>query len=237
MDRETLLSVALGLLSLGILVLGADILASSRRRTALAASSRDELQTILRAAPPMRAASPAGAPAADLPPAPDGFVFRRHVSRDFASMELSHKRFHPALKPDTPPPLEFSTIQSEIRAALNADAPIAPRRAPQAAQLIWAEPERLAVLTLSGAAPEAGIALLRRHGISTLIAARGHPFQQSTEGIEILSLPDGTDAVAPLAARLRAKLAAQERIAFHTETGLSGAAALLAARFSNRRAG
>ncbi len=169
----------------------------------------------------------------------DSFVFRRHVSRDFASMELSHKRFRPAPEPESPPPapLDFSTIQSEIRAVLGAAPPSPPPAAPRQAQLSWTEPQRLAVLSLAGAPPEAGFALLREHGISTLIAATGHPFRRPVEEIEILSLPDGTDTAAPLAARLRAKLANGERIAFHTETGLSGASALLAARFSSRQSG
>ncbi len=257
MDRDILLlSLALGILSLGVLVLGADILAGSRRRAALAAAPQDELRAFLRAAPPMQAPpalpepaipapvafEPPPAPTASEPapaPAADGFVFRRHVSRDFASMEMSHKRFRTAPGIETPPPapLDFSTIQSEVRAILGAATPVLPSSTAQAAHLIWTEPERLAVLSLAGATPETGLALLRAHGIATLIAAPGHPFRPPIEGVELLALPDGADAAAPLAAQLRAKLAEGERIAFHTETGLSGAAALLAARFSSRRAG
>jgi len=252
LDRDILLlSVALGLLSLGILALGTDILAGSRRRAALAASPQDELRTFLRASSPMQAqpalpepqtvepASPEELPMAEAAPAMDNFMFRRHVSRDFASMELSHKRFRPAAESETPPPvpLDFPIIRSEIRAVLGAPAPSSPRPAPRAAQLIWTEAERLAVLSLAGATPKSGLALLREHGIATLIAAPGHPFRLPVEGIEILSLPESAGAAAPLAARLRAKLTKGERIAFHTETGLSGAAALLAARFSSRRSG
>ncbi len=268
MDHDILLlSGALGILSLGILALGTDILASSRRRAALAAAPQDELRAFLRAAPPMRAqpampepepGKPASlgpltfepslvlepptalklAPAQAEAQAADGFVFRRHVSRDFASMELSHKRFRPAPEPENPPPapLDFSTIQSEVRAALGAAAPAFPPPIPHGAQLTWTEPGRLAVLSLAGAPAEAGLALLRDHGVATLIAASGHPFRLPVEGIDILSLPHGSGAAA-LTTRLRAKLADGGRIAFHTESGLSGAAAQLAARFSSRQAG
>ena len=183
--------------------------------------------------------APGDAPPAKATGTADSFVFRRHISRDFASMELSHKRFRPAPQPESPPraPLDISTIQSEIRAVLG-PAPSSPLHAsPHLAQLTWTQPQRLAVLALAGAPPKAGLALLRAHGIFTLIAATGHPFRRPVEEIEILSLPDGADAAAPLAAQLRAKLAAGERIAFHAETGLSGAAAQLVARFSSRQAG
>lgn len=153
-------------------------------------------------------------------------------------MELSHKRFRAAPEPEAPPPapVDFSTIQSEVRAVLEAAGP-ASAPPPGGPQLIWTEPERLAVLSLGEASPEAGLALLRKNSVHTLLAAHGHCFRPSVEGVEILSLPDGADAAAPLAALLRARLAGGEPVAFHTETGLTGAAALLAARLSSRRAG
>ncbi|MDE1897119.1 MAG: hypothetical protein KGH91_08595, partial [Rhodospirillales bacterium] len=165
------------------------------------------------------------------------FVFRRRVSRDFATMEVSHKRFRPAVENEviTTSQPDISAIRSEVRAVLEAAAPAAPQQPAPEAKLLWTEADRLAVLSLAGASPASGLALLKRYSIGTLIAAPGHPFRVVEGGIEILPLPDGFRAAAPLVALLRAKLGQGERIAFHTETGLSGAAALLAARFSSRQ--
>ena len=220
------------------------MLSGFRRRAALAAAPQDDLRAFLRVAPPMQAAppQPASEPAIepDPPPAGEGFMFRRNVSRDFASMEVSHKRFRPAPEAETaalsPAPVEFSVIQNEVRAVLGT-APGQSSSTSHGANLAWAEPDRLAVLSLAAAAPEDGLALLRDHGITTLIAAPGHPFRQPADKFDLLSLPESADAAAPLAAKLRAKLATGEPIAFHAETALSGAAALLAARLSSRRAG
>ncbi|WP_298214466.1 hypothetical protein, partial [Acidocella sp.] len=110
--------------------------------------------------------------------------------------------------------------------------PAAPPR-PAGAQLVWTEPGRLAVLSLGCEGAAAGIARLRARGISALIAAPGHPFPPGG-GLEIILVEDAT--LAPLAARLRARLAAGEALAFHVEQGLSGAVAGLAAQLSSRRA-
>lgn len=244
MDRDILLlSAMLCILSLGVLVLGADLLAGARRKAAMAVAPQDDLRAFLRIAPPMpmqpgQSNQVETGGIYDKPPVPEDFVFRRRLSRDFATMEMSHKRFHPPVqeKATNPAQLDISAIRSEVRAALDAASPAAPRQPAAMAQLLWTEADRLAVLSLAGAAPEAGLALLKRHGIATLIAAPGHPFHSVGGDIEILPLPDGPGATAPLAARLRAKLAQGERIAFYTETGLNGEAALLAARFSSRQA-
>ncbi|MBU6449464.1 MAG: hypothetical protein KGQ26_07555 [Rhodospirillales bacterium] len=244
MDRDTLLlSATLCILSLGVVALGLDLLAGERRKAASAAPPQDDLRVFLRLAPPMPIHSPAGPVQTEptgyeKPPLPEDFVFRRHAFRNFASMEISHKRFHPPSQDDATSPAhtEFSAIRSEICATLDAATPTAPRQPPSVAQLLWTEADRLAVLSLAGAAPATGHALLKRHRIGTLIAAPGHPFDPAEEGIEILILPEGLGATSLLAATLRAKLAQGERIAFHTEAGLSGAAAMLAARFSSRRA-
>ena len=243
MDRDfLLLSAALCALSLGVLALGADLFASSRRKAAMAALPQDDLRAFLRIAPPMPTQpTPSGQEetANAKPPVPEEFIFRRNVSRDFASMEISHKRFRPAVpeEPSLPAPMDFSSIQREIRAKLNASPPAVPHHTPPAAQLLWTEAGRLAVLTLAGSAPASGLALLKQHGIGTLLAIPGHPFHATGEDIEILSLPESSGAAASLATRLRARLAQGGRIAFHTETGLSGTAALLAARLSTRKAG
>ncbi len=131
-------------------------------------------------------------------------------------------------------PADLAAIQSEIRAAFQAagSSPAAPPR-PAGAQLVWTEPGRLAVLSLGGEGAAAGIARLRARGISALIAAPGHPFPPGG-GVEIILVEDAT--LAPLAARLRARLAAGEALAFHVEQGLSGAVAGLAAQLSSRRA-
>ncbi len=238
MDRDTLLlSAILCILSLGALMIGINLFINARRKAALAAVPQDDLRRFLRAAPPMQLSQTEVKHIDEDPPAPHNFIFRRHVSRDFASMEISHKRFRPAPENAVtrPVPLDILTIRSEVRAVLEAAAPAAPQPPAPEAKLLWTEADRLAVLSLAGASPASGLALLRRHGIGTLIAATGHPFRLGETGIEILPLPDGAKATAPLAAQLRAKLAQGERIAFHTETGLSGAAALLATRFSNRQ--
>lgn len=185
---------------------------------------------------------------ADDAPIADGFIFRRNVSREFASMEISHKRFRTADSPPAPPatstasvtsalpaPVDFSTIQNEIRAALTAPPQAEPSRPAQGAQLTWTEPGRLAVLSLGGSTARAGLALLSAHNISVLIAPPGHPFGTHVEGIEILTVTD-KDAAVPLAVTLRAKLASGAALAFFTETGLTGAIALLAAQFSRRSA-
>lgn len=254
-----LLSATLGVLSIGIIILGADLLTGSRRKTMLASPAPDELRRFLRTAPPMREPSdlkdmtaptasgtatdhsppsvPPPAPAED-PPAPDNFVFRRHAAREFAAMELSHKRFRPAREAPapSPEPMDFSTIQNEVRAALGTPArPAMPHD--HAATLTWTEPARLAVLTLTGDEVEAGLALLREHNIGTMIVSPGHPFRPPLADVELLCLPEGAAAAAPLAVKLRAKLARGEAVAFYTATGLSGPAALLAARLSGPRAG
>ena len=248
MDRDILLlSSTLCVLCLGIILVSVDIFAGTRRKVVTLAPPKDDLRVFLRIAPPMTK-SPTqpgpnesvqpGSTTYETPPTPAEFIFRRRVSRDFASMELSHKRFRSATETEAaaPAPVEISIIRNEIRAVLEAPAPAAPRHARPVAELIWTEADRLAVLSLAGATPASGLALLKRHGIGTLIAGPGHPFRQAWEAIDILLLPDGPDTTPPLAARLRAKLARGERVAFYTETGLSGAAALLAARFSSRQA-
>nr|WP_295743081.1 hypothetical protein [uncultured Acidocella sp.] len=240
MDQDTLyLSAGLGVLGLGILALCIDLLAGRRRRTAPATGPQDDLHAFLRAAPPMPVeATPRPVPPAE-PPAPEpeaqpapetGFVFRRHAARAAMPPQAS-----------TAPRLagmDLTSIQNEIRAALDSlAASPPPSPAAQGAQLVWAEPGRLAVLSLGQAEPEDGLALLREAGIVALIAAQGHPFS-APGALEILTLPSSADAAAPLAATLRSRLAAGEKLAFFTdETGLSGAAATLAARLSSRRAG
>ena len=159
------------------------------------------------------------------------FVFRRHLSQTQA----------PA--PDVPPPpasapkaVDFNTIQREIRAALGtaAQAP-QPAPRPKSAALRWTEPGRLAVLSLGNAAPQTAWPLLQAQGIYILIAAETHPFPAPNRNIELICLPDHGEAdISALTARLRAKLTKGERIAFYTETGLYGPAALLAARLSSR---
>ena len=239
MDRDILLlSATLCILSLGVVVLGLDLLSGLRRKAEIATATQDDLRVFLHLAPPMlMQPSPSGEtqalpPAYEKPPLPEEFVFRRHASRDFTAMELNPKSFRQPAQAQT----NFSAIRSEIRAVLDAAAPATPRTDCPEAQLIWTETDRLAVLSLAGAEPASGLALLRLHGIGTLIVASGHPFRRTVEDIEILKLPDGAAGTAPLAARLRAKLAQGQRIAFHTETGLGGAAAVLAARFSSRQA-
>ncbi|MBU6419940.1 MAG: hypothetical protein KGQ79_09470 [Proteobacteria bacterium] len=239
MDRNTLLlSATLCILSLGVVVLSLDLLTGARRKAAAAAPPQDDLRVFLQLAPPMPVQSGQAEQviALETPPLPEDFVFRRRVSRDFASMEISHKRFRASETAGTEvaTEMDMSAIRHEVRAALGTATPGAP---PVKARLRWTDTDRMAVLSLAGAAPASGLALLKRHGIGTLIAAPGHPFKPEEEAIEILPLPDGSGTAAPLAARLRAKLARGERIAFHTETGLSGPAALLAARFASRQAG
>lgn len=239
MDRNTLLlSATLCILSLGVVALGLDLLTGARRKAAAAVPPQDDLRVFLRLAPPMTM-QPGQAEqviAHSPPPLPEDFIFRRRVSRDFASMEISHKRFRSseAAGTEAAAEMDMPAIRHEIRTSLGNPSS---ETATAEAQLRWTDTNRMAVLSLAGAAPDSGLALLKRYGIGTLITAPGHPFKPEGKAVEILPLPDDSGAAAPLAARLRAKLARGERIAFHTETGLSGAAALLAARFASRQAG
>jgi hypothetical protein len=238
LDRDTLLlSATLCILSLGVVALGVDLLTGARRKANAVPPPQDDLRVFLRLAPPMpvQHGQAEQVIAIENPPLPENFVFRHRVSRDLASMEISHMRFRApeVAGTEAAAEMDMSAIRQEVRAALGSTAPAPPVEA----QLRWTETDRMAVLSLAGATPISGLALLKRHGISTLFAAPGHPFQPEGEAIEILPLPDGSGALAPLVAQLRAKLARGERIAFHTETGLSGAAALLAARFASRQAG
>lgn len=143
--------------------------------------------------------------------------------------------------PDTPvlptAKIAFNTIQSEIRAAFEAasQAPHPPQEI-RSALLNWIEPGRLAVLSLGDVAPASAWQLLRAEGIRILIVQEDHPFPAPDKTIELLCLDDQeTASLSSLITKLRARLAQGEPVAFHTESGLTGTAAFLAVRLSNRK--
>lgn len=144
----------------------------------------------------------------------------------------------PPTTPKRPEILAFSTIQDEIKAALRAATQEAsPSVSTNPASLNWSEQGRLAVLSLGDSAPESAWPLLQAQGIHILIVPQLHPFPAPNRSMELLCLPDNDEAeLNTMAAGLRAKLVKGERIAFYTETGLTGPAALLAARLSSRSA-
>lgn len=163
---------------------------------------------------------------------PADFVFRRHLTQPLSTPDNTAQE----TQPSPPPKIEFSTIQNEIRAALEQAAQTPkPASPPSAAMVSWTESGRLAVLSLGDAPPEIAWSLLQAQGIHILIVPEDHPFPPPNRTIELLCLPEMDEAaMSALIARLRAKLAKGERIAFYTEAGLTGSAALLAARLSGR---
>lgn len=171
---------------------------------------------------------------------PTDFVFRRNLIQDRPPAPPAETQ-----PPSAPPAkIAFSTIQDEIRAALGqaangsttSSAPAAlPLSAPALPVLTWTEEGRLAVLSLGNATAETAWSLLQTHGVHILIVPQDHPFPAASRMIELIYLSSYNDASMPeLIGRLRAKLAKGERIAFYTETGLSGTGAFLAARLSGR---
>lgn len=163
---------------------------------------------------------------------PTDFVFRRKFIQEQEAASATDAQHLP------PPPakIAFSTIQDEIRAALSQATKASPTAtAPALPTLNWTETGRLAVLSLSHAAPETAWSLLQAQDIHILIVPQNHPFSTTNRMIELICLSSYNDASMPdLIAKLRAKLTKGERIAFYTETGLSGASAFLAARLSGR---
>lgn len=167
------------------------------------------------------------------------------TKQDLANFVFHHSAVQarplaPAIDAHSPPAppekISFHTIKDEIRAALGQATQSAPVvAAPASPTLNWTETGRLAVLSLRTASPKTAWPLLQSEGIHVLIVPQGHPFSTTSRTIELVCLADYNDAsTAELIAKLRAKLAKGERIAFYTETGLSGAGAFLAARLSGR---
>lgn len=237
-----ILFVILLVLAIAILILAWDLLARPRRRVSEPAAPKDNdtfndnFEDVLRA---VEVNDPRPTPADKPADQPADFVFRRHLTPPL-STPVEQAKKTPEAHPAPPPKIEFSTIQNEIRAALGQAAqsprPV-PAPAPHTAMLSWAESGSLAVLSLGDADPEIAWPLLQTHGIHILVVPEGHPFPPPNRTIELLCLADIDEAaMATLIAGLRAKLAKGERIAFYTETGLTGPAALLAARLTNRTA-
>lgn len=235
-----ILFIVLLVLAIAILVLGWDLVRRPRRGEKVAfvpdnsaSEDHDDFETTLLAVE-----------AEDTPPPPpekpanraSDFVFRRN----FAQSLTAPAENEPEAEPPPPTKVEFSTIQNEIRAALGqaAQSPKPnPRPAHSSAMLSWTESGRLAVLSLGDSAPEIAWPLLQAQGIHILIVPEDHPFPPPNRAIELLCLAGFDEpAITALIAKLRAKLAKGERVAFYTETGLTGPAALLAARLTGRTA-
>lgn len=234
-----ILSIILLVLGVAILILCGNLLLRTRRAVSLPTNEiNDRLKNVPQA--PETALTPLRVYEHTTEEKPTDFVFRRNLIQD-----------HPPAPPaDAPPPsvppakIAFSTIQDEIRAALgqaangsttsSAVAP-SPVAAPVLPALAWTEEGRLAVLSLGDATAETAWSLLQAHGVHILIVPQDHPFPAASRMIELIYLSSYNDASMPeLIGRLRAKLAKGERIAFYTETGLSGTGAFLAARLSGR---
>lgn len=120
-DRDSLvLAVVLGVLCLGILGIGMDLLASALRGKSHPALADDALRHFLRAAPPMPDTEQDAAKLDDKLRNAELFTFRRQTSREFAAMQPNPKRFRPAKEAlgDGPTPVDFAVIRKEVRAAL-----------------------------------------------------------------------------------------------------------------------
>lgn len=224
-------------LCLAIVIMGASLLVRPRRKAELPPAQADEFEDILRtieARPaPTQDEMPA-APAQEAAPAETEFVFRRTRAQN--RPETVEKT---ASAPSAPPkPIDFDIIQREIRAALGTATQAESPATAGGLSLDWAEPGRLAVLSLGDAEPQAAWPLLQAEGIHILIVAADHPFPTPNRAIDLICLPEDAESAIPaLIAGLRAKLAKGGRIAFYTETGLSGPMSLLAARLSSRAMG
>lgn len=226
----TILSLILVALLLAIIFLGAGLLADARRsktkpRLILSDNFEDALR-VVEATPPVE----------DTPPkTPASAEFSRPAPQPPASRpgKVPGQEALPTAK------IAFSTIQSEIRAALEAASQTTvPAHSARTALLNWAESGKLAVLSLGDAPPASAWPLLQAQGIRILIVQEDHPFPPPDNAIELLCLRDqDTASLSPLITKLRARLAQGEPVAFHTESGLTGTAAFLAARLSSRRPG
>ena len=222
------LFIVLLILCVAIIRLGSDLLRRERRRVTFSPTTFENFEERRGGAKP----SPAATPDTKTEISTD-FVFRRNLSRQLLTPAESA-----IARPVTPPAtIAFHTIQSEIRAALEAAAAqeTGPVTAPAIPLLNWTEPGRLAVLSLGESPPEAAWTMLKAQGVDLLIIAEDHMILPPNGEIELLVLTDLDEAtLLKLIAALRARLAKGGRIAFYTETGLTGGAALLAARLSTR---
>lgn len=228
-----ILFIVLLVLAVAILILGWDLLMRPRSRVQPPAlpDENDPFEDVLQTVETEDALPPI----LDEPARrPEDFVFRRNLAQTLTAPADTV----PDSKPAPPTKIEFSTIQNEIRAALG-QAAQNPTPAPSASSAIlsWAESGRLAVLSLGDAPPEIAWPLLQAQGIHILVVPEDHPFPPPNRTIELLCLADMDEAeMSALVSGLRAKLTKGERIAFYTETGLTGPAAFLAARLSGRTA-
>lgn len=228
-----ILVIVLLILAVAILIIGWDLLMRPRRsiKSSPVADNNDNFEDVLQAVE----AEEAPAPTHELKIEQTDSAFRRN--HDQPPLTVSSQS-PSQVQPSSPTKIEFSTIQNEIRAALGQAAQSATQApAPRSATLSWTESGRLAVLSLGDTPPENAWPLLQAQGIYILIVPETHPFPPPNRTIDLLCLPDIDEAtMSALIAKLRAKLAKGERIAFYTETGLTGPAALLAARLSGRMA-
>lgn len=231
-----ILAVILLILALAIAILGVDLLVRMRRKTPPSVKAENPSSDVPRVpapAPVLKVTDHPPLPQTKSPKPEEEAAFAPHRPAPQALGSNGGKTVKP--QPDK---LAFSAIQDEIRAALQAatkEAPSTPSANP--ALLNWSEPGRLAVLSLGDASPTTALSLLQAQGVHILIVPETHPFPTPNRNIELLCLSDHEDAsLTTLATGLRAKLAKGERIAFYTETGLTGSAALLAARLSSRSA-
>lgn len=231
----TLLSIILLVLAAAIIAICVSFLLRNGRKPAASHARAVQFEDVLRAVEAMPLESEGIRPLEDgTKQDPAGFVSRHHSTQ--AHPQETVIDTHRAST--TPEKIAFHAIKDEIRAALGqATQSAAPPPPPASPTLNWTETGRLAVLSLRTASPQTAWPLLQAHGIHILIVPQGHPFPATSRMIELIFLSSYNDASMPeLVAKLRAKLAKGERIAFYTETGLSGAGAFLAARLSGRSA-
>lgn len=231
-----LLFIILLLLACAILVLGRDLLVRSDGQ-AVAGTTNKEFEEILEEVEVEALPSPPPPKAPSTSNKPTEFVFRRNLSHELKSPTLDEGEGDADLPPEPPPAkIAFSTIQSEIRAALGEVAQTnQPPPVPDSAALSWTETGKIAVLSLGKSPPAIAWSLLQAQGVHILIVPEDHPFPAPNRNIELLCLAGYDEAsITALSAGLRAKMAKGERVAFYTETGLTGAASLLAARLSGR---